>query len=107
MAHKDYTVVWNGVGDQRYLSTERDTVRVATPLEKRGAVARDMQGIVLAALRTATVPLSAHTLSDITGFGVKTCRVIMARAVQHGRALRAGRQREKTRHYQQTWVAVK
>ena len=104
MVHKDYTVVWNGVGDQRYLSTERDTVRVAVPLEKRGAEARDMQGIVLAALRTATVPLSAHTLSDMTGFGVKTCRVIMAR---HGRALRAGRQREKTRHYQQTWVAIK
>lgn len=103
----EYTVVWNGLGDQRYLSVERDTPRAPIIPEKRGAGSRDMQGLVLAALRLATEPMSAYALSVQTGFGIKTCRVIMARAVQHGRALRAGRKQERTRHYQQTWVAVK
>jgi hypothetical protein len=102
-----YTVVWNGVGDQRYLSTERDAVRVADPLKKRGAGSRDMQGLVLAALRAATEPIHAQGLAMITGCRVSTCRVIMARAVKRNVARRAGGTQEKTRHYQQMWVAVK
>ena len=102
----EYTVVWNGLGHQRYLSVERDTPRAPVQPEKRGAGSRDMQGLVLAALRSATEPISAYALSQITGFGVKTCRVIMLRAVINGKAVKAGRRRETTRYYQQTWRAV-
>lgn len=103
----EYTVVWNGLGHQRYLSVERDTPRAPVQPEKRGAGSRDMQGLVLAALRLATEPISAHGLSQITGFGVKTCRVIMLRAVINGIAVKAGRRRDgPANYYQQTWRAV-
>lgn len=108
MVDAPYVVVWDGRGDNRYLFVERDAVRepvAAAP--KRRIQSLDMQGVVLTALRASTEPLSAYGLSLLTGYHAKTCRVIMARAVQHGRALRAGRKQERTRHYQQTWVAVK
>ena len=103
----EYTVVWNNLGDQPYLSVERDTPRAPVQPEKRGAGSRDMQGLVLAALRSATEPISAYALSQITGFGVKTCRVIMLRAVVNSKAVKAGRRRDgPANYYQQTWRAV-
>ena len=107
MVDAPYVVVWDGRGDNRYLFVERDTVRepvAAAP--KRRIQSLDMQGVVLTALRASTEPLSAYGLAVITGYHAKTCRVIMARAVHRGVAVRAGRRQETTRHYQQTWRAV-
>lgn len=106
MVDAPYVVVWDGRGDNRYLFVERDVVREPVQPEKRGVASRDIQGIVLAALRASTEPLSAYGLAVITGYHAKTCRVIMARAVHRGVAVRAGRRQETTRHYQQTWRAV-
>lgn len=106
MVDAPYVVVWNGRGDDRYLFVQRDVVREPVQPEKRGVASRDIQGLVIAALRATNEPLSAHGLSQLTGFGVKTCRVIMARAVYRGVAVRSGRRREATRHYQQTWRAL-
>lgn len=104
----DYVVVWDGRGDNCYLSVERDVVRqpIIVPAEVRKVAARDIQGIVLSALRASVEPLSAHGLAAATGCHLKTCRVVMARAVRRGVAVRAGRRQETTRHYQQTWRAV-
>ena len=91
---------------QPYLSCHRDPVRALPQSAPRKlGPGCDSQGIVLAALRASSHPVTVRQLEVLTGVPRETCRVILGRAVRRRVVVERGRRRETRRHYAQTYLA--
>ena len=103
-----YTVIWSGADKkQPYLFCHRDPVRaLPQPAPRLLGAGRDSQGIVLAALRASSSPLTVRQLESTTGVARQTCHAIIDRALRRRVVAAMGRRRETRRHYAQTYLSA-